>query len=232
MRKLLSVTLCLLILCTSVCAFSETRARWSHTYQFGDRSVPKVSITIDDWFSAGEWLPRFMELADKYDVKLTLYPCGFNLHVEDRQYWQAALDAGHVIGSHFFTHQRLTQRTQTQIINDIAKFGKALDETLGYHYEFLTVRPPYGAGVTGTKRPVSGAVHAAGYDHIILWDMDNTRDLAYALKTIQNGSIILLHANKRDLAFMEKLLEGLKDRNYQYVTVHELLNITDRCIYE
>ena len=145
---------------------------------------------------------------------------------------QAALDAGHVIGCHFFQHKRLTQSSQAAVKRDLEKYQKALDETLGYHYEFLTVRPPFGAGLsTGGGSTVGRWIHNAGFDHIVLWDMDNTSNLQKALNTIKNGSIILMHANHHDLVFFRNLMEALKDRNYEYVTINELLGITSRYYY-
>ena len=74
-------------------------------------------------------------------------------------------------------------------------------------------------------------IHNVGFDHIVLWDMDNTSNLDKALKTIKNGSIILVHANHHDLVFLGKLLEALQERNYEYLTVSELLNIKSRYYY-
>ena len=48
---------------------------------------------------------------------------------------------------------------------------------------------------------------------------------------VSDRSIILMHANKHDLGFYKKLMEALKDRNYEYVTITELLNITSRYYY-
>lgn len=44
------------------------------------------------------------------------------------------------------------------------------------------------------------------------------------LSRIQNGSIILLHANKKDLEVLKELLPEL-EKKYEMTTVSELLNI-------
>ena len=217
----------------TVAASAEpTRSKWAHAYWHGSRDEAKVAITVDDWIHPEEWLKEFMAVAEEYNVKMTLYPSGYALKVEDRDLWQAALDAGHEIGCHFFQHKRLTQSSQLLVKKDLEKYQKALDETLGYHYEFCTVRPPFGAGLAqGGGGTVGRWIHNAGYDHIVLWETDNTKDLDKALKKIQNGSIILMHANHHDLVFFRNLMEALKDRNYEYVTVNELLNITSPYYY-
>ncbi len=230
-RILFCLALCAVLLVTAG-AQAQTRSKWAHAYRYGDRTEARVAITVDDWYEPNVWLPQFMAVAEEYGVKLTLYPSGFNLKVEDREYWQAALDAGHVIGCHFFQHRRLTERSFEQVLKDLEKYENTLDEVLGYHYEFYTVRPPFGAGLgQGGSSPVGRWIHSAGFDHIVLWDMDNTSNLKYALSHIKNGSIILLHANGPDLKFFRSLMEGLKDRNYEYVTVHDLLHINSRYYY-
>ena len=230
-KKTIALLLTALLL-YSVSASAETRSRWAHSYRFGSRDEPRVAITVDDWIHPDEWLAEFLAVAEEYNVKMTLYPSGYALKAEDRELWQAALDAGHVIGCHFFQHKRLTQSSQAAVKRDLEKYQKALDETLGYHYEFLTVRPPFGAGLsTGGGSTVGRWIHNAGFDHIVLWDMDNTSNLQKALNTIKNGSIILMHANHHDLVFFRNLMEALKDRNYEYVTINELLGITSRYYY-
>ena len=232
MKRWISILLIAVLLCPALAAAEKTRSRWARAYRYGNREEPRVAITVDDWIHPDKFLLDFLEVAEKYNVKLTLYPSGYALKVEDRELWQAAIDAGHVIGCHFFQHKRLTEMSAAGIEKDLKKYQKALDETLGYHYEFYTVRPPFGAGMAeGGGGTVGRCIHKAGYDHIVLWDMDNTKDLNKALKMIKNGSIILLHANHPDLVFFGKLMEALKDRNYEYVTINELLNIDSPYYY-
>ena len=232
MKRFVAVLLIGLLLFSLTASAEKTRARWARAFKHGNRDEARVSITIDDWIHP-EMIPQFLEVAEKYGVKLTLYPSGYLLKPADRALWQSVLDAGHEIGCHFFQHKRLTERSQSMVARDLQKYEKALDETLGYHYEFLTVRPPYGAGMAqGGGGTVGRWIHNAGFDNIVLWDMDNTKDLKKALRIIQNGSIILIHANKHDLWFFGELMEALKDRNYEYVTISELLHLDSRYYYK
>lgn len=232
-KRSLAILAAFALLLAAASAAAETRSKWARVYRYASRDEARIAITVDDWYDPDKWLPQFLAVAEEYHVKLTLYPSGFNLKPEHREYWQAALDQGHEIGSHSFQHRRMTELSLEQVKKEMDKYQAALDAVLGYHYEFLTVRPPYGAGLAqGGSSSVGRKIHAAGYDHIVLWDMDNTKNMSYALKHIQNGSIVLLHANGPDLKFFRSLMENLKDRNYEYVTVSELLHITDRYCYE
>ena len=231
MKRFLSLFL-VLMLVPAVPFTAQAERKWSKFYNHGSRDEARIAITIDDWWHP-EMLPDFLDVAKEYGVRLTLYPSGCNLHAEDRELWQRALDEGHEIGSHGFTHTDFSKRGNLIIKHDLEKYQTALDETLGYHYEFLTVRVPYGSGRTGERsRTLKRCLHQAGFDYIIFWDVDNTKDLKKALKSIQNGSIVLMHGNNHDLKFFRELMEALKDRNYEYVTVSDLLGITTRLITE
>ena len=232
MKKAVAFLVVTWLIFAACAAQAATPSRWAHAYRYGDRTQPRIALTIDDWMYPDQWLPEFMAVAEEYGVKLTLYPSGYNLHAEDRTLWQAALDAGHVIGSHFYQHKRLTEMSAAGVARELEKFQIALDETLGYHYEFLSVRPPYGAGLaSGGNGKVGRWIHGAGFDHIVLWDVDETSNLKTALRQIKNGSIVLMHANHRDLLFFRSLMEALQERGYEYVTINELLNITSRIFY-
>ena len=227
MKKRFLAFMILLMLCTPPCASAWNGPEYHY---YGNREEPRVCITIDDWYEPA-LLTDFMAIAEEYGVKLTLYPCGMNLNEADRALWQAALDAGHEIGSHGYRHIGYTQLNNRQIKREYERFQEALDQTLGYAYEFLTVRLPYGDGMKlGPRSQLALAIHDAGFDHVVFWDWDNTKDLKSALKKIQNGSIVLMHANRSDLKFFQALMEGLRDRSYEYVTVTELLGITTRLI--
>ena len=66
------------------------------------------------------------------------------------------------------------------------------------------------------------AVKRYGFDHIVHWDVSETKDLQKALKKIQNGSILLFHAQKKDSLFLDKLIPELQARGFEMVTLSEM----------
>ena len=87
------------------------------------------------------------------------------------------------------------------------------------------------------------ALKTYGYEHIIHWDVSETKNFEKALTDVQNGSILLFHAKKKDSNFMEKLIPELQNMGYEMVTVSELfgfdppetsdeLYVYDRANYE
>lgn len=194
-------------------------------YLYGDRDVPNIAITIDDWYSR-ELLPDFLDAAEEYNCKLTFYPIGVNLVEEDRDIWNRAIDEGHEIGNHTNTHLNLKKASRDRIMHQLNNMEKRLNKCLGREYTVNTLRYPFGAGRrNGTHSAFAKAVRDAGYMHVVLWDID-TLDANKIMRKVQNGSIILLHANKKDLRVFKAILPELSDKGYNMVTVSELLHLT------
>lgn len=222
MRKLLAIILlCCLFLVT---AGGEERQSYITQYTSGSRDEKRIAITIDDWYEP-DLLPEFLDIAAQYGCKLTLYPIGVNLYPRDQSNWQRALDEGHELGNHSNTHKNLDKASYSSILAQLNNMEDRLEKTLGYRHEMNTIRYPYGAGRhRGTKSSFAKAINEAGYEHVALWDVDST-DAGEILKKTQNGSIILLHGRKKDLRTLERILPKLQEKDYEMVTISDLLGI-------
>ena len=193
----------------------------------GDRSSPKIAITVDDCYkSAREFVVRDVELCREYGIQMTFFPLvhtGF-LEEEYRDIWQSVLDAGCEIGSHTYSHLRMSNRDYWGRISAMGRWQEALDRTLGYHYETRWLRPPYGElkDHQGSTAGVVRAIRHYGYEHAVCWDVSETLDLKKAMNRVQNGSILLFHAKQKDTNFLEKLIPELLAAGFEPVTVSEL----------
>ena len=194
----------------------------------GDRGVNKIAITVDDCYSsATEWIRADVELCREHGVAMTFFPLVYTGCLEEkyRDLWQSVVDSGCEIGTHTYSHLKMGNRDTWAIIGALGHGQEALDRTLGYHYQIRWLRPPYGSVAKGKKSSeaqVISAIRRFGFDHIIHWDVSETKNLDKALKNIQNGSILLFHAKKKDTHFLEKLIPELKERGFEMVTVSEL----------
>lgn len=194
----------------------------------GDRNSKKIAITVDDCYkTAREWIERDAELCREHGIAMTFFPLVYTGCLEEkyRDLWQAVVDSGCEIGTHTYSHLKMGNRDTWGIIGALGKAQEALDKTLGYHYPIRWLRPPYGTVVKGkksTEKQVISAIRKYGFDHIIHWDVSETKNLEKALNDIQNGSILLFHAKKKDTRFLEKLIPELKERGFEMVTVSEL----------
>lgn len=230
LKRTCALLLCLGLLLGGMNAMAEGNEEILSQFvlHHGDRNVPKIAITVDDCYkTATEWIARDVELCREYGIAMTFFPLVNTGCLEEayRDLWQSVLDAGCEIGTHTNYHYRLGNRTPWSIIGGLGKAQEATDKTLGYHYEIRWLRPPTGnidSGSKSTKQQVINAVKQFGFDHVVHWDVSETIDLQKALKNIQNGSILLFHAKKKDSNFLEKLIPELKDRGFEMVTVSEL----------
>lgn len=204
--------------------FIFTHAKALEFYSHGDREQPRIAITVDDCYDK-QIMQGFLELAKKYDAKLTFFVIGRTLHGDDDEalYYQLLRD-GHEIGNHSNNHKDMRDWDARRIAEELKAFQTRLDKVLGFRYQPNLLRFPYGKGsvAPGLANYNKGA-EQAGYAHIIHWDvvLDSKEKM---LERIQKGSIVLLHANKQDLQVLGELLEELS-RRYTLVTVSDLLGL-------
>lgn len=138
------------------------------------------------------------------------------------------LDAGHEIGSHGFTHDRLLDLTGSRPARELETTDAALAAEGVPKPRWF--RPPYGTKFLG----LSGAVRDNDQT-VVMWDVrePSAKDgpEAYArqvLEQVRPGSIILIHpmVSSRDVerAAVPLVLEGLAARGYEVVCVGELVD--------
>ncbi|NLD34996.1 MAG: polysaccharide deacetylase family protein [Clostridiales bacterium] len=221
-RKFLALCLIGCLLCGS--ALASERPSYITQYTNGSREEKRIAVTIDDWYEP-EMLPDFLDVANEFGCKLTLYPIGINVRPKEGPAWQRAIDEGHEIGNHSNTHKNLEKAGRDTILAQLNNMEKRLEEALGHPHIMNTVRYPFGAGrFNGTRGAFAKAVFDAGYSHVALWDIDST-DAREILKKVENGSIILLHGRKKDLRTLKAILPELQSRGYEMVTISDLLHI-------
>ena len=230
LKRSMALLLCLCALLAAACAAAEGNGDPLDDFilHHGDRNVSRIAITVDDCYkSATEWIRRDVELCNEYGVRMTFFPLVYTGCLEEkyRDLWQSVVDSGCEIGTHTYSHLKMGNRDYWGIIGALGHGQEALDKTLGYHYQIRWLRPPYGSVAKGKKlseAKVIGAIKKFGFDHIVHWDVSETKDMAKALGNIRNGSILLFHAKKKDTHFLEKLIPELKERGFEMVTVSEL----------
>ena len=221
--RALSAALCLLL------SFSPAQAvEEGYTVFHGDRTQPKIAVTVDDCYN-GERVAEILDLCQAYGIPVTFFVIGKALKMADQAIWQRALDLSCEIGNHTWSHARLYNLTDEKIRYQLQKTEEKLDAVLGYHYQMQVMRPPFGRL---SKKPekksdiwVVRSIEANGYLHAVRWDVDQT-DPDKAIDDVQNGSILLYHANARDVRCLKKLIPLLIEKGFQCVTVSELLSLS------
>ena len=229
LKRGLALLLCLCVLVSFACA--EDDPLGTFTLKHGSRESKRVAITVDDCYkTAREWIAKDVELCHQYNIHMTFFPVVKTGCLEEkyRDLWQSVLDAGCEIGCHGYQHLRLGSFDYWTLIKRLGRWQEELDKTLGYHYPARWLRPPYGSIDGGKKmneKQVTSALRRYGFEHIVHWEVSETKDMKKALEKIQSGSILLFHSKKKDTGFLEKLIPILQEQGYEMVTLSELFDL-------
>jgi peptidoglycan/xylan/chitin deacetylase (PgdA/CDA1 family) len=168
-----------------------------------------------------------------------------------RDLWRRTADAGHAIGNHTYHHYigpdfpyKTFSGLQPQEIHDELELTRlAFYRVLGSsRYDMYLMRPPGGSGGYPSKRQehayALGQVAREGY-YMTMWTTDSNdskgrivtpdQDNRFLKKIftdknegVRNGSIILLHPTTLSLNGVERLIQGLRERDYACRTVPDL----------
>lgn len=193
----------------------------------GSREAPRVALTVDDCYNA-ENVAAILALCRETRTPVTFFVIGQALKAKDAPLWRSVAASGCEIGNHTWSHARLPDLNSRDIKRQLSKTQQRLDEVLGFPYRMRVMRPPYGALSQNPKHKsdvwVVEAIEAAGYVHAVRWDVSQT-DPRKALRDVENGSILLYHANRKDIRCLTRLIPALKEAGYRCVTVSQLLNV-------
>ena len=190
---------------------------------------PQIALSVDDCYSR-EHVTEILDLCEEYNIPVTFFVVGKALKTADQDLWQRALDLGCEIGNHTWAHSSLPTLNREKVKKTLTRTQEQLDKVLGYHYPMQLMRPPYGnlSSKKGKKSDmwVVESIYKAGYAHAVRWDVDTT-DAKKALKNTQNGSILLFHANAKDVRCLTKLIPNLLDKGFECLTLSTLLGLED-----
>ena len=218
--------------------FVETilKKQEKHTnfYFAGPDSPQQIALTFDDGPSY-KYTPIILDILEEYDVKATFFMLGKQIKKNPNLAARAA-QKGHLIGNHTYSHERMKNLSSQEILDkEIEPTGKLIKKYTGQKTNLI--RPPYG----DIKEIQINFLSEKGY-YIINWSLD-LRDwdscynkpkimLDRTAKYIHSGAILLLHDGGGDRSLtvevLPDLIEFLRENNYVFVTVNELIEEINR----
>lgn len=191
-----------------------------------DRRV--VALTFDD----GPQPDAADEvLASLNGAKATFFVCGAELR-DHPGVAEKLLAAGHELGNHSYSHQRMVFKSPSFIASEFERTD-ALIRAAG-HRGAIHVRAPYCKKLVALpwyfrktgRTHVTFDVEPESFPEI---DRDAAKITGHVLANVRPGSIVLLHpwyrGRERTRAAVPAIVEGLKARGYELVTVSELLKL-------
>lgn len=201
----------------------------------GNRETNKVAITIDD--GAGpELINQTLDYLKEYDVRATLFPMGWWVE-QNPEVWRRAVEEGHELGNHTYSHAFLTTISEEQIRAELNGWQDSVDQALGYSYKTLYFRPPgmdgFAAGQANAARQIKEIIAGKGM-FAVLWDVElvyalrnevstPARITEHVLSNARGGSIVLLHFTPNDITALPSILEGLRRNGLEPCSLRELL---------
>lgn len=204
-----------------------------HFIYHGDREKPSVALTFDlcqkpelpSWFDQG-----IVDVLTKHNVPATFFMGGDWMRTHVDETLMLASNPRFELGNHSWSHPDLPGLSEETISNETVKTQNLLYELTGRQSKLF--RLP-----AGLYDDLTLSVIAWHGLYTIQWDVetgdpDPTIDaerMNWAVQTrVQNGSIIIMHANGRGWHTAEALpemIEYLQDQGYTLVTVSQLLGL-------
>ena len=207
----------------------------SRTFQFFGQLIPRVNtslkvvaLTFDDGPTPDATGQILSALAEEH-VRATFFVTGAELE-KNMAEGQRIVAAGHELGNHTYSHERMVFVTPSFVQQEIERTDKLI-RAAGYQGA-IHFRPPFGKKLfalpyylskTGRKS-ITWDVEPDSYPEIAA---DSDKIAAYVLSKARPGSIIILHVMYRSrsesLKAVKKIVAGLKAQGYSFKTVSELL---------
>lgn len=195
-----------------------------------------VALTFDDGPDP-KYTPTVLALGRERGAKFTFFLVGREIQLHPDLARQEVAE-GHVIGNHTWNHPTMTYDTERQDLSEIEQCEDEIEKVCGERTHLF--RPPKGMWDGDTFL----TAETLGY-RMILWSVALEHHKAKTpeamaqrvLDKVQPGMIILAHDGEpchqvdrsKTMKALPILLDGLKERGYELVTIPELLKSrTDR----
>ncbi len=235
MKKILiPIAILGLIIATLIVLWNISKSR---TFQFFGEIVPRVNtsqkvvaLTFDDG-PTPKATDELLSILQLENIHATFFVIGGDLeqHLSEGQKIAAA---GHELGNHSYSHQRMLLVSPSFVRQEIESTDKLIRQT-GYQGQ-IHFRPPYGKKLFALPYYLSKSGRKT-----ITWDVepDSYPEIAassdkivdHVLAKTQPGSIIILHvmyaSGEPSMKAVRGIVEGLKAKGYSFKTVSELLAV-------
>ena len=179
-----------------------------------------IAITFDDG-PRRETTERLLDGLEERDARATFFLIG--RQIEGNEDLVERMQAeGHQVGSHTWSHTRLTGVSADTLRQEVGRTEEALEDLLGPGSYWL--RPPYGAVDAADRDLIQTPMIKWSIDPRDWEKLDTAQVTAAVLKAAASNQIILLHdiyPTSVDAALA--VVDALQGEGYRFVTVAELL---------
>ncbi len=182
-----------------------------------------VALTFDD--GPTQQVEDILPILEKYDAKATFFLIGNEIE-KNPEAAQMIVQAGHQIGNHTYSHNRMVLKSPSFIKEEIEKTNMLIVKA-GFTGE-IDFRPPNG-------KKLLALPYYLDQQNIdtITWNLEpdsyyssSADKLNYIKDHVKPGSIILMHPmydqTGEELETIEGIVKALSREGYKFITVNEL----------
>ncbi|MGE7546361.1 polysaccharide deacetylase family protein [Sporosarcina newyorkensis] len=214
----------LLLFCTYKLMNSRTFQLFGGLTNSVETNQKVVALTFDDGPTKN--VDSVLAVLNHYNIKATFFLIGNEIETNQKEA-EEIVKAGHQVGNHTYSHNRMIFKSTSFIKEEIEKTDNLI-RRIGYEDE-IDFRPPNGKKLLAL--PYYLNKHKKD---TITWNIepDSAVDkIDYVKQNIKNGSIILLHPmydeTGEQLKLIEDIIKLLLDEDYEFVTVNDLQKLKD-----
>lgn len=194
-------------------------------YQKKHHDGRSLALTFDD--GPTPITNEILDLLMVYEAKATFFCIGKQIE-KHPEIFKRILIEGHTIGNHTMNHSKAFGFLNAeQVEQDINCCDAEINDLVPLKTRFF--RPPFGVTNPSVAKAVKETKHQViGWSNRSLDTILSDEEKIYQRVTsrLQAGDIVLFHDTSNKTArVVKRVLEFMKERNYQSVTVDELLNL-------
>lgn len=194
------------------------------------RTIKQVALTFDDGPHPG-YTTKIVDILKEYNVKATFFLVGKQVEKYPELVKYICENSDSKIANHTYSHKNLVSLSTEQIEEELLKTQNLLHSQVGRSDRILTYfRPP--GGHFNTK--VVSVAEKLGFK-VAMWSVftnDHTPNMTeekllsvIQTETKSNKEIILLHSGSDvTIKCLPKIINFLKENEYEFATVDEILS--------
>lgn len=188
---------------------------------------PVIALTFDDGPSLRD-TGTLLDLLKAEDIKATFFVLGNQIAAGRESFVKRAFAEGHEIGNHTYSHKTVKKLSAGEVRKEFSQANDLIEGITGV--KPVIARPPTGAYDDTTiavskelgMTLVNWSYQSCPEDWNHRGEPDYIAD--FVIEKARNGHIVLLHdTNSTTVEAMPKMIKGLKEKGFRFMTVSELL---------
>ena len=186
-----------------------------------DINKPIVALTFDD--GPSKYTNEILDILKDNGICATFFVLG-NKVPYGQETLLKMLENGNEIGNHTYNHKWLAHLDEIEIKNQISKTQEVIFEYTRYLPKVF--RPSYGDIPKEMRKEINLEVTLWNVDTLD-WKLKNKKQIIKrATRNTKDGDIILMHdTSKRTKDALPEIINTLKKKGFQFVTISELNEI-------